>query len=125
MPRFDQEEYRKARGAMYIILGLSCGLMFVMFAFFDEYLSEVKAWVFALGGYTYIQGAIIYMIRCPERCSPGRFDICGASHQIFHFAVLSAAIMHFSENYLIFKNRQLMQCPIWEQWKSQDEENDR
>ena len=115
MPKFDQEEYRKVRGIMYIILGLSTGFMFVMFAFMDEYITPVKTWVFALGGYIYIQGAIIYMIRCPERCSPGKFDMCGASHQIFHFAVLTAAILHFDENYNVFRHRQLMQCPIWDQ----------
>lgn len=54
------------------------------------------------------------MIRCPERCKPGRFDLCGASHQIFHFAVVSAALLHFSLNYQIFRNRQEMLCPIWE-----------
>ena len=90
---------------MYIILGLSCGLMFIMFAFIDDYISPNTAWIYALGGYIYIQGAIIYMIRCPERCAPGRFDFCGASHQIFHFAVLSAAILHFTENYWVFRQR--------------------
>ena len=99
---------------MYILLGLSCGFMFIMFSFFDEYVSPNTAWIYALGGYIYIQGAIIYMIRCPERCAPGKFDFCGASHQIFHFAVLGAAILHFSENYWVFRNRQLMECPIWQ-----------
>ena len=80
MPKFDQPEYRKVRGIMYIILGLSCGIMFIMFSFMDEYISPNTAWIYALGGYIYIQGAIIYMIRCPERCAPGKFDFCGASH---------------------------------------------
>lgn len=106
MPRFDREEYRKMRGVMFIILGISCGSMFVMFQFIDEHLLvPIKIWVYILGGYIYIQGAIVYMVRCPERCSPGKFDLCGASHQIFHFAVLGAALLHFSENYLAFRNR--------------------
>ena len=25
-------------------------------------------------------GLILYTFRCPERCMPGRFDLCGASH---------------------------------------------
>ena len=65
---------------MYIVLGGSGGFMFIMFACMDEYMSENNVWVYALGGYIYIQGAIFYMIRCPERCSPGKFDVCGASH---------------------------------------------
>ena len=68
-------------------------------------ISEVHPWIIAVGGYTYIQGAIIYIIRCPERCWPNTFDICGLSHQIFHFAVIIAALMHFSENYVVLRNR--------------------
>ena len=39
---------------MYIVLGLSTGIMFIMFAFMDEYMSTVNTWVYALGGYIYI-----------------------------------------------------------------------
>ena len=53
-PKFDQAQYRKWRGIMYIILGLSTGVMFIMFAFLDPYVSPNTAWVFALGGYIYI-----------------------------------------------------------------------
>lgn len=31
----------------------------------------------------------------PERFAPGRFDIWGSSHQIFHVLVLMAAAAHF------------------------------
>ena len=114
IPKFDSAEYRKVRGTMFVILGVSTGSMFVMFLFMDEYITPHSFWVYGLGGYIYVQGAIIYMARCPERCSPGKFDLCGASHQIFHFAVLGAALMHYAENYTIFRNRQIMECPIWE-----------
>lgn len=33
--------------------------------------------------------------RIPERLWPGRFDILGASHQIFHFCVVAAALCHY------------------------------
>lgn len=48
-----------------------------------------------LQGILYIIGAIIYALRIPERFAPGRFDIFGSSHQIFHGFVLVAAITHF------------------------------
>ena len=99
---------------MYIILGLSCGVMFIMFEFMKEYIAPNWGWGYALGGYIYIQGAIFYMIRCPERCKPGTFDYCGANHQIFHFAVIGASLLHFVENYETFRNRQNFFCPIWE-----------
>ncbi len=90
---------------MYIILGLSTASMFIMFSFMHPYITPHSGLIYALGGYIYIQGAIIYMIRCPERCAPGKFDFCGASHQIFHFAVLTAALLHYAENHKVFRNR--------------------
>jgi predicted membrane channel-forming protein YqfA (hemolysin III family) len=35
---------------------------------------------YSIGGLVYIIGAILYIVRIPERCSPGKFDYCGASH---------------------------------------------
>ena len=48
-----------------------------------------------LQGALYIIGAGIYACRIPERWAPGRFDIWGSSHQIFHGFVLVAAVSHF------------------------------
>jgi len=50
-------------------------------------------WV-VLQGALYIIGAVIYAARVPERLKPGRFDIWGSSHQIFHVLVLLAAASH-------------------------------
>lgn len=36
-----------------------------------------------------------YAERCPERFSPGAFDYVGASHQLFHVAILLAATAHY------------------------------
>ena len=114
VPKFDTPQWRPVRGLMYIFLGLSTGSMFIMMALVnDSYITPMTTWIYCLGGYIYIQGAVIYIVRCPERCSPGKFDHCGASHQIFHFAVVIAALMHFGENYSVFRNRQVMECPIW------------
>ena len=90
---------------MYIVLGLGSGIMFFMFIPMDPYITYNKGWLYGLGGYIYIQGAIIYIIRCPERCAPGKFDLCGASHQIFHFFVVGAAMLHFWESYNLFRRR--------------------
>jgi len=48
-----------------------------------------------LQGVLYIVGAVIYALRIPERFAPGKFDIFGSSHQVFHCFVLSAAVTHF------------------------------
>jgi channel protein (hemolysin III family) len=71
-------------------------------------------WIlFAIGGAIYIAGALIYVFRIPERFKPGKFDLCGASHQIFHFAVIIACCLHYYCNVTIFQDRQSFQCPVW------------
>lgn len=50
-------------------------------------------WVL-LQGALYILGAGIYAARVPEKWTPGRYDIWGSSHQIFHVLVVMAAAAH-------------------------------
>lgn len=62
------------------------------------------SWMLA-EGVLYITGAGLYAARVPEKWAPGRFDIWGSSHQIFHFLVVAAAACHLvglvkSANYL-------------------------
>lgn len=39
----------------------------------------------------------MYMqFRFPERVAPGKFDIWGSSHQIFHIAILCAIYTHLT-----------------------------
>jgi adiponectin receptor len=45
-------------------------------------------------GALYIFGAGLYAARFPECKWPGRFDIWGSSHQIFHVCVLVACAVH-------------------------------
>lgn len=47
-----------------------------------------------LEGALYISGAAIYAARIPEKWSPGKYDLYGSSHQIFHFLVVAAAGTH-------------------------------
>lgn len=54
MPKFDAPAYRKVRGIMYIVLGLSTASMFVMFTFMDEYITPLSTLAYAMGGYIYI-----------------------------------------------------------------------
>ncbi|KAK1763230.1 mPR-like GPCR protein [Phialemonium atrogriseum] len=39
-------------------------------------------------------GAFIYAARIPESLSPGKFDIYGSSHQLFHILVVIATVIH-------------------------------
>lgn len=42
----------------------------------------------------YLSGAIIYGYRIPETIAPGKFDIFGSSHQIFHVLVVAGSVCH-------------------------------
>lgn len=82
---------------MFVALGLSAivpvvhGLLIFGAAQLSKQIS--LAWLLLQGG-LYILGATIYAARIPERLAPGRFDIWGSSHQIFHVLVVLAAVAH-------------------------------
>ncbi|EMC91355.1 hypothetical protein BAUCODRAFT_79819 [Baudoinia panamericana UAMH 10762] len=44
----------------------------------------------------YLGGALLYAARMPERFLPGWFDYVGASHNIWHFAVLGGILFHYT-----------------------------
>ena len=115
-PGFDTPKFRKWRGIMFMTLGLMTAAMFTVFAIWPDECVKTNIWLWALGGYIYIQGAIIYVIRIPERFYPGKFDICGHSHSIFHFHVVTACVLMFYLNYSVYIDRQnFLGCPIWKQ----------
>lgn len=41
-------------------------------------------------------GANKFQTKVPERFAPGRFDVWGSSHQIFHICVLLGAASHLA-----------------------------
>ena len=47
-----------------------------------------------LEGAVYGLGAVFFALRIPESVWPGRFDIWGGSHQIFHVLVVVASMVH-------------------------------
>ncbi|KAL8800447.1 MAG: hypothetical protein Q9200_007237 [Gallowayella weberi] len=49
---------------------------------------------YLLEGLFLIIGAFFYGTRIPESIKPGRFDIWGCSHQIFHVLVVAATAIH-------------------------------
>lgn len=55
-----------------------------------------------------------YAERCPERFAPGRFDLFGTSHQIFHVMILFAAYAHWcaiAEGFRYWHEERLGVCP--------------
>lgn len=48
-----------------------------------------------IGGASYVIGALLYILRFPEKKFPKKFDYIGASHQIFHVLVFLGAFFHY------------------------------
>ena len=77
IPGFDKAKYRTFRGTSFVICGL-CSIFPVIHAeFFTElqYLHDFLTFPWLLGGLMYIFGAVLYMLKFPERLKPGYFDI--------------------------------------------------
>ncbi|SPO04035.1 related to PHO36 (regulatory role in lipid and phosphate metabolism) [Cephalotrichum gorgonifer] len=95
--RFRTPEWRPYRAGMFVGLGTSGvfpilhGIQIYGFKGMDE---RMSLRLVALHGLVYIIGAVLYAARWPERTMPGKFDIWGSSHQIFHVCVLIAAGIH-------------------------------
>ena len=77
VPGFDRPKYRVFRGTSFVILGLTSCIPIIHLEFFSDqrYLYDFKTKPWAMGGAFYIFGAVLYMLRIPERFRPGTFDI--------------------------------------------------
>lgn len=104
-PSFRRPEYRPLRAALFVAMGLSAIVPVLHGLLADGYARLRRTialhWLVAQG-VLYISGAALYAARVPERLWPGRFDLCGSSHQIFHVFVLAAAAVHLRGVVLAF-----------------------
>ncbi|CAF1357982.1 unnamed protein product [Rotaria magnacalcarata] len=111
----SKPRYRPFKAILFIALGLY-GVAPVTHACILHGLSRMFEMGFlylCIMAVTYIAGGVVYAIRIPERCFPGRFDIIGQSHQILHIAVIAAVYLHFYGICCLFHNViQTEQCII-------------
>jgi adiponectin receptor len=99
VPRFRTPEWRALRAAMFVAMGLSAVFPVVhgwLLYGVDQMTRQIGLDWLLLQGFLYILGAAIYAARVPERLLPGKFDILGSSHQIFHVLVVCAALAHLT-----------------------------
>ena len=78
-PKYDSAEYIKLRGSLFVACGLSTVVpcLYMEFCLQEKYLDDFRIYMWALGGFIYVSGALLYMFKFPERLFPGRFDIWG------------------------------------------------
>ena len=99
LQRFRSPAWRPYRAGMFVALGLSAvfpvlhGLRLYGYEQMREQIG--LSWL-VLQGALYIAGAGLYAARIPEKWHPGRYDLVGSSHQIFHVFVVLAAVSHLT-----------------------------
>ncbi|KAI1773073.1 mPR-like GPCR protein [Hypoxylon cercidicola] len=98
-PGFQGPRWRTLRLLTFVCTGLS-GLAPIihgifMFGFKQMMKQSGLPYYFAEGG-LFLVGATVYATRFPESISPGKFDIYGSSHQIFHILVVMATTVHLA-----------------------------
>lgn len=96
-PKFQGPRWRTFRVCIFIGTGCSAfaPIIHAIVYFGWDYVVNGTGmpWYLGEGGFL-ILGAVIYSLRIPECYFPGKFDILGHSHQIFHILVVAASIMH-------------------------------
>ncbi|KAI7905934.1 hemolysin-III related-domain-containing protein [Cokeromyces recurvatus] len=98
MKHFRTPAYRWVRATLFMALGLF-GIVPTFHGIWiygiNNAVKTISLGHMALMAFTYIAGALIYGARFPESAMPGKFNIFGASHQIFHVCVTIAVLSHY------------------------------
>lgn len=97
IPYLTSPQCRAFRALGFIVLGIAAAvpMMYMSFEPPNPYIGYFDIWTYWIGGFMYIGGALLYMLRIPERFKKRTFDYIGSSHQIFHVCVVTGAFWHF------------------------------
>ncbi|KAJ5771467.1 uncharacterized protein N7511_003518 [Penicillium nucicola] len=96
-PLLKTPRWRKVKVGAFVIFGASSliPLLHGVQRYGLEYMLQYSGMKLYLLELTfYFIGVSLYAFRIPERLAPGKFDIWGSSHQIFHVAILCAMCTH-------------------------------
>ena len=95
--KFTSKEYHTIRGSLFLTFGISAAIPIMHLIIFgaEGFDGSFSFILWIIGGLSYIIGALLYILKFPERFWPGRFCIVGNSHQIFHILVLVGVFTHY------------------------------
>jgi len=96
-PTFNRADMQWARVGFYVFLGATGFIPVAQLVMTRgaDWALYFYAPIFKSVG-VYLIGAVLYAAKVPERFFPGWFDYCGASHNIWHFAVLGGIMFHYT-----------------------------
>jgi len=112
-PKFSEVRYTTMRVAVYGIVGLYSFLpighqIYIHGVMHQEIVDYMKGFFLML--LLYMTGMVFYQIRFPEVCWPGKFDLLGQSHQIFHILTAIATFIHYMTLLQYYKIRTTYGC---------------
>ncbi|XP_073274002.1 heptahelical transmembrane protein 4 [Primulina huaijiensis] len=112
LPVFQNPEYRKFRALLFLAMGLSgvAPILHKLILFWNHPVALHTTGYEILMGSLYGLGALVYATRVPERWMPGKFDIAGHSHQLFHVLVVAGAYTHYRAGLVYLRWRDLQGC---------------
>lgn len=112
LPVFQNPEFRSIRASLFFGMGFSgvAPILHKLFLFWNHPEALHTTGYEILMGAFYGMGALVYAMRVPERWMPGKFDIAGHSHQLFHILVLAGAYTHYRAGLVYLRWRDLQGC---------------
>ncbi|MBA0859959.1 hypothetical protein Goshw_012531 [Gossypium schwendimanii] len=112
LPVFQKPEFRSTRASLFFGMGMSgvAPIIHKLILFWHQPEALYTTLYEILMGLLYGMGALVYALRIPERWMPGKFDIAGHSHQLFHILVVAGAITHYQAGLVYLKWRDLNGC---------------
>jgi len=111
-PVFQNPEFRTIRASLFFGMGVSgvAPILHKLILYWNTPEALQTTGYELLMGLLYGLGALIYAMRIPERWRPGKFDIAGNSHQLFHVLVVAGAYTHYHAGLVYLKWRDLHGC---------------
>ncbi|XP_010446637.1 PREDICTED: heptahelical transmembrane protein 4 [Camelina sativa] len=112
LPVFQSPEFRVVRASLFFGMGFSgaAPILHKLIIFWDQPEALHTTGYEILMGLLYGLGALVYATRIPERWMPGKFDIAGHSHQLFHVLVVAGAFTHYRAGLVYLKWRDIEGC---------------
>ena len=105
--KFGGHKYRPLRFATFVLFGVYGVIPSLHVALregFEKHVIQAGTGLIIMAG-LYIFGAVLYVLRVPERFSPGKFNTWASSHQLFHICVVCAALVHYDTLLSMIKYR--------------------
>ena len=106
--KFAAHEYRPLRFTTFVAFGVY-GVVPAVHVIAEEGIEKQHVIDAGKGllvmAFLYIVGAVLYVVRFPERIFPGKFNTWASSHQIFHVCVVCAAVVHYNTLLSMIKYR--------------------